>query len=383
MTDKTTDIKVYEELYKNLLNFPEFEKLEIELQKPNIFSILGIGRMEIRHSNFLAWLLNPNGSHGLGNKFLIRVLRDLALDNKNDLSITEISKLKFDYVDVKREHSTDKGKKIDILLVLTSENKKLVLCIENKIDSTDSDKQLSDYKKYIDDTYQDDKYEKVFVYLTPNGDVPNADKVKDDWHTYSYRENIIEHLEDILKIPINSTVFLYISDYLSTLKNEIMSKNDSARELANAIYENHKEIIDFVTDYKDTNRGNQLEWESDSKKWLKKEAEKFLSDLKEIDNANAKDYELGFLKLYISIRYKGQRIYSLWPNNKPKFTLEIHLDKNENKQDIVDLLRKEGIAESKSNNYFQINSFEKVLEKNPDILKKIQEIRFGLNQPKI
>ena len=36
----------------------------------NIFNILKINRMEIRHSNMLAWLLSPNETHGLNDKFL-------------------------------------------------------------------------------------------------------------------------------------------------------------------------------------------------------------------------------------------------------------------------------------------------------------------------
>ena len=31
----------------------------------NIFDILKITQTEIRHSNIISWLLNPNGNHGL------------------------------------------------------------------------------------------------------------------------------------------------------------------------------------------------------------------------------------------------------------------------------------------------------------------------------
>ena len=58
------------ELYSNLLNDVDFDKLDLGLKNPNIFSILRITRNEIRHSNFLSWLLNPKGSHGLDDLFL-------------------------------------------------------------------------------------------------------------------------------------------------------------------------------------------------------------------------------------------------------------------------------------------------------------------------
>ena len=56
--------------YNNLLNDIEFDELDLGLKKPNIFQILSITRAEIRHSNFLAWLLDPNESHKLGGLFL-------------------------------------------------------------------------------------------------------------------------------------------------------------------------------------------------------------------------------------------------------------------------------------------------------------------------
>lgn len=36
----------------------------------NLFDILKITRTEIRHSNMLSWLLNPNENHGLGDNIL-------------------------------------------------------------------------------------------------------------------------------------------------------------------------------------------------------------------------------------------------------------------------------------------------------------------------
>ncbi len=45
-------------------------KLEEQIGRFNIFDALGIARVEIRHSNFLAWLLTPGESHGQGDLFL-------------------------------------------------------------------------------------------------------------------------------------------------------------------------------------------------------------------------------------------------------------------------------------------------------------------------
>lgn len=39
----------------------------------NIFNVLKLNRVEIRHSNMLAWLLNPNELHGLEDKLLKKI----------------------------------------------------------------------------------------------------------------------------------------------------------------------------------------------------------------------------------------------------------------------------------------------------------------------
>ena len=55
-------------------------ELEQRIGRFNIFDALGIARVEIRHSNFLAWLLDPAESHGQRSLFLKAVLMDLLRD---------------------------------------------------------------------------------------------------------------------------------------------------------------------------------------------------------------------------------------------------------------------------------------------------------------
>ena len=67
-------------LLEELENYLSTTKLK-ESEKFNIFKILKLDNYEIRHSNFVAWLLDPNGSHKLGDKFLIKFInKALNLD---------------------------------------------------------------------------------------------------------------------------------------------------------------------------------------------------------------------------------------------------------------------------------------------------------------
>ena len=110
------------------------EKLELQLREPNIFYILKFQNAEIRHSNFLSWLLNPRQNHGLSDLFLKRVLKDIVPNQRYDW----IDEFKIDLIDLSNVEIRREWKNIDILII-TSE---YAVCIENKIASKGHSNQL-------------------------------------------------------------------------------------------------------------------------------------------------------------------------------------------------------------------------------------------------
>ena len=54
-------------------------ELKTLLTEFNLFDVLGVSKAEIRHSRIIAWLLDPHGSHGLGDTLLRVFLRE-AID---------------------------------------------------------------------------------------------------------------------------------------------------------------------------------------------------------------------------------------------------------------------------------------------------------------
>ena len=224
-------------LYRDLLKDVDFDKLDLELKTPNIFHILGITREELKHSNFLVWLLDPNESHGLGRLFLTKFLREIAASEiSKELDEFDIEKLNFNNVELRRE-----WKNIDLLIVFDTH----VICIENKFDSEDYSNQLAKYRKIICENFKNKK--QIFVYLTPKGKLPKAIAEREFYIPYAYK-NIIDQIGRILKnhgTSLSSGVHQYISDYLTTLKREI-TMDDSVNRLATKIYENHQELFDFV-----------------------------------------------------------------------------------------------------------------------------------------
>ena len=81
--------------------------------KFNIFDVLKASRNEIRHSNMLSWLLNPNENHGLGDAYLRGIIQRLVEnDSSGRYDVIKMLLLDMYSFSVYRE-----WKNIDILLV--------------------------------------------------------------------------------------------------------------------------------------------------------------------------------------------------------------------------------------------------------------------------
>lgn len=61
-----------------LLDDDGISRIEGRLGGFNIFEAIGHTRAEMRHSDFLAFLLDPNRDHGLGSEFLSRFVIEVV-----------------------------------------------------------------------------------------------------------------------------------------------------------------------------------------------------------------------------------------------------------------------------------------------------------------
>lgn len=223
-------------LYAKLLKDRDFQRFQILSENPNIFEVLRAQTYEIRHSNFLAWLLDPKGNHALGDQILRAFLTDLSLDERSsEFSVMTIQDLDFNDVTIYREWNN-----IDIVLVF----KNLVVALENKINHTETKGQLERYKTLIDKNFHVEH--KVFVFMNPYGIVTK----NEDYVSYSY-ETFINYIEQVLELnnALLPRTKMYLEDYLNNMKNNIMGTG-SKNEIANKLYRNHKELFDYVFENK-------------------------------------------------------------------------------------------------------------------------------------
>lgn len=220
----------------------ELEQLEEIVDEFNIFTALDIVNSEIRHSNFLSWLMNPNESHGLGDYFLTSFLKKISFKASSlgieGPPIFDIDSWNLDDAEILRE-----WRNIDILI--RCDNQKFVCVIENKIYSKEHSEQLQRYKDTIKKEYPDHK--KSFVYLTVEGDIPS----ESEYIPLSYSEIVplVEHLIDSKKDKLGSEILAFISHYKEMLLRYIM-KDSEIQEICRKIYKRHKKALDLIFEYR-------------------------------------------------------------------------------------------------------------------------------------
>ena len=221
----------------------ELLALEERIGRFNIFDALGIARVEIRHSNFLAWLLDPAESHGQGALFLKAILMDLLAQTPPDLrpfSPVQLDGAELRGVDVRRE-----WRNIDILI--TCEEPKFVIAIENKIDAS-AYNPFNEYEKAVREVYPDRK--PMFVFLTTDGAPPPDD----DWVPYSYAEihRVLTRVRNTHSQAIGDDVLAFLDHYLRLIGSRFMD-DPKIDELCKRIYRNHRQVIDLIVERARTN----------------------------------------------------------------------------------------------------------------------------------
>lgn len=208
----------------------------------NLFDVLKISRAEIRHSNMLGWLLNPNENHGIGDRFLKAIIQEMVVnDTDGRYEVFQTLLLDLYSFTLYRE-----WKNIDILLV--SEDERFLIAIENKVGAHEHDNQLDRYRKTLEAEYPD--YKKMFIFLTPDGDDPSDVK---NWDVLSYAA-IADILADMLsELELQPDVGLIIRNYLDVIRRDIV-EDQKLIEVCNKIYVKHKKALDLIFEYRTDGR---------------------------------------------------------------------------------------------------------------------------------
>ena len=205
----------------------ELQKKNDEIQsllgtKFNVFKLCKVNHYENRHSDIIAELLDPAGTHGLGDRFLKEFCRIANFDFKPCEEIT-----------IHREYSITNGR-FDIF----ADAKDWVFIIENKIYASEGEAQLPRYDEWLKKNCNSKNYKLFFLTL----DGRDSDSKTDvEYTTISYRREIIEWLEHCIFIAAEKP---FVRESLRQYRNHIKDltgenmENQIEEEIQNKIIEN-------------------------------------------------------------------------------------------------------------------------------------------------
>lgn len=240
-----------EDALEALILDPDLERLEDLLSGFNLFEVLGIQRRELQHSAFLAWLLDPLGSHGLRDYFLRSFLSQAAREARErgivDITPLDVDAWKLSYIDVATERHN-----VDILLV--DENDGFVCLIENKIGSSEHSNQL---RRYIN-TVEHEHAELILfpIFLTPDGTEPEDSEDAERYVPFGYGQiaSLIDRVLQTRSSTISANVAEFMRQYADTLRRHVLDSSDNIDELAKHIYSKHQTAIEQIIKARDSSR---------------------------------------------------------------------------------------------------------------------------------
>ena len=243
MTEATRDTLIL----KKFDSDPELARLEEMLVEFDAFAFLGLSTSEEIHSRILAWLLNPQENHSLGDLFLTTFLLTTT-------AITDERMRSMDWArsTVQREwRNVVDGKTgyLDILVV--NKDSEFVCAIENKISTGEHDEQLTRYRQALEQQYGG--FDRSHLFLTPQGIPPERPEEREFWAPVDYG-TILRLVEETRKKGVDRqdrTVAAFLQQYATTLRRRIVP-NTNLKQLATRLYLRHREAIDLINRHRGT-----------------------------------------------------------------------------------------------------------------------------------
>lgn len=232
-------VREVQRILEALLADSDFIELSSRTKTLNVFEAVGATRQELRHSNFLAFLLDPSQPHGLDSDFLrgflVNVTRDRPLGSS--LNSLEFRLMDLETVEVRRE-----WRHID-LLILDEENR-WVCAIENKVKSSEHGDQLDRYLETVSSEFSD--FRSIYVYLTPDGAEPSNEAYIPI--SYEMVLDTVEIAERKRRDSLTERAAGILNDYQEIIRRYVVMESEVAEACRN-VYRKHKEAIDLIVEH--------------------------------------------------------------------------------------------------------------------------------------
>lgn len=219
-----------------------FVRLGQELNRFTPFRVLRVERYELRHTNTLAWLLDPLASHGMGHSFLDCFLKQVLgaaappaspqVEVRTELVLNDRGALVED--DNPGGDEVNTRDRLDILVEgRSAEGRAWVVAIEAKIDSQEGDAQLQRYDTALTRLFPGVEVAKCYLTLGPSETVSS-----DQWQPIFWGTQVGSALREARASCRDERVRDFLEDYqelIDALSGQELAGSGKAAELANSV----------------------------------------------------------------------------------------------------------------------------------------------------
>ena len=269
-------------------NDPLYQELKAYYGKTTLFNILKIERNENRHSAFLAWLLDENGSHGLGEEPLKRFMRLLAkMDDRYNEPFL-VGNYQIENAKIDTEHPVSLGAKkgrIDVFVGFDYKGENgtnhVHVIIENKVYTSEHDEQTKLYLDWARQEYKGKHNQNIIgVFLAPDcpekcsGDTKEFSYVK-----ITYQDILQDLMEPLLKMEMSFEARVIITDYVINLgqplrvkkedngikevkEDTILALSKENKDRFSQLYESYAQLLDATLCAYSKNKNNEQSMKS-------------------------------------------------------------------------------------------------------------------------
>lgn len=205
---------------------------ELSGENFNIFSIMSMENDEVfTHSAIIAELLNPSGTHGMGEKPL-KLFIEQFFDDKFKFEYKNVTCKKEEHIGKINEDKTEGGR----LDIVVKNSLGQIFVIENKIYALEQKNQLLRYSN---------KYENVKIfYLTLYGE--DSKQIVDNeknkvYQTISYKSDVLDWIQECVKYAYDKPMVREVlKQYIYLIKNLTNQTNneDMSEKIIEIVNEN-------------------------------------------------------------------------------------------------------------------------------------------------
>ena len=201
---------------------------------------------EIRHSNFLGYILDPARPHGFSD-LLLRELIDLLLEETDD---SNLNRLALHFRPLGNARVYRERHSIDLLIDIPaqSNDRGLVIALELKVNAAEGNQQLARYEESVKTTYRGADH--LFGFLTTEGRDGETSGAA-HWVPLDYT-TLLERFENRVKQQgIEGRGAEMLADYARMMRRHGMADgaaNKALDEAVSKIWAAHREALDYLMD---------------------------------------------------------------------------------------------------------------------------------------